>query len=469
MGAKPYKKLTLFGCAVTISALTACSNSKWQEVAPKTGDPIAEQQKAPSTPPLKHGDEVVVVTDRLPGRDRPDQPLEETEITLERGDKVKVTDPNPKGKEGFVEVVVVDTRAPHRPEKPILLPREYVAPEQPPKTQEQDQADRYFMIQNVATEKSRIYENCVEKKSDGTCVHRLVLESEMTAGEDTPQKDRRTLLGSFRITQWYKFYQDKQDLFPSFYAPGYPKLPDEGASVQTWLSKKYLPEGKGQMRGAFGWYTAHLGPNAEEQWTHGTFGWGDDGDKFILVTREPKYSHLRSAGCTRVENQAIAFAREVLAKGAKVIRIYAKEGYRDETLARYKTLPLLKWKWILTKEGINSPLAPTASAAKVSKKNPTDNDILDAGTFPLNHVPQAAEGNLYSVPQTELKGAFLVDEGRLVGYEHPKSLRVGGHADRKLPSLVLSNDTSYTLARKKSKTEVLKPSEGKAGPQPQQK
>ncbi|MES2963201.1 MAG: hypothetical protein V4760_04865, partial [Bdellovibrionota bacterium] len=342
MGRKPSEKLTLLSCIVTISALTACSNSKWQEVAPKTGDPIAEQQKAPTTPPLKQGQEVVVIPDRLPGRTDPNQPLGETPITLEGGDRLRVKDPNPKGKEGYVEVVVVDTRAPSKPTQPILVPREYVAPEAPPKTQEQDQADRYFMIQNVATEKSRIYENCVSKKSDGSCVHRLILESEMTAGEDTRTKERRTLLGSFRITQWYKFYQDKQDLFPSFYAPGFPKLPDEGASVQTWLSKKYLPEGKGQMRGAFGWYTAHLGPNADEQWTHGTFGWSEDGDKFIRVTREPKYDHLRSAGCTRIENQAIAFARDVMPKGSKVIRIYAKEGYRDEKLTQYD-FPVLKW------------------------------------------------------------------------------------------------------------------------------
>ncbi len=86
----------------------------------------------------------------------------------------------------------------------------------------------------------------------------------------------------------------------------------------------------------------------------------------------------------------------------------------------------------------------------------------------MNHTPVAVEGNLYKVPASELKGVFLVDEGRVVGYQHPKSLKVGGHADRKLPSLVLSSDTSYTLARKKSKTETLKPVAGNAGPQPQQ-
>lgn len=481
MGRKPYEKLTLFGCAVTISALTACSNSKWQEVAPKTGDPIAEQQKAPTTPPLKEGDEVVVVTDRLPGRDHPDQPLEETEVTLERGDKGRVTDPNPKGKEGYVEITVVDTQSPKKPTKPILVPRPYVSPEPTKPTAEQEQADRFFMVQNVATEKARIYETCGEKKAAGVCIHRLVLETDMVAGEDTPAT--RSILGSFRVSQWYKFYQDREDQYPSFYAPGYPELPEAGASFTTWFAKKYLPQGKGKARGGFGWYTAHLVPNAQEQWTHGTFGWGEDGGKFIDATRDPQLNakmNPRSEGCTRVENQAIAFAREILPKGAKVIKIYAKEGYRDEPLARYKSLPEFKWQWILTKEGINSPQAPRASASIVSKKNPSDNDILDEGTFTLNRTPHAVpftntgdpktsqNGNLYAVPAAEMKGVFLVDEGRVVDYQHPKSLKVGGHADRKLPSVVISTDTKYTLARKRSKTEALQGREREERPRLQQ-
>ncbi|MEK7355058.1 MAG: hypothetical protein AAB250_01315, partial [Bdellovibrionota bacterium] len=262
------------------------------------------------------------------------------------------------------------------------------------------------------------------------------------------------------------------DSYPSFYAPGFPQLPEEGASYAQWLSKKYLPQGKGVARGAFGWYTAHLEPNASEQWTHGTFGWGDDGDKFILATRDPKLNEAidpRSYGCTRVENRSIAFAREILAKGAKVIRIYAKEGYRDQSLARYKDQPERKWNWVLTKEGINSPAAPKASAAAVAKTQPSDNDVLDSGTFLLDQTPDAIpftnvgnarttqNGNLYRVLVDEMKGAFLVDEGTLVGYEHPKSFEVGGHADRKLPTLVLSTDMRFTLAKKKSKSETLKP------------
>jgi len=374
-------------------------------------------------------------------------------VLLERGTQGRVTDANPKGHPGYVEITVVDTRSPKKPEQPVLVPREYVTTENVQPTAEQEQADKYFMIQNIATEKARIYEACAEKDAKGACLPRLLLETDMVAGQNTPAT--RSILGSFRALQWYKFYQDRSDEYPSFYAPDYPKAPDRGASYMTWLSKDYLPEGKGKARGVFGWYTAHLTPNAEEQWTHGTFGWSEDGDKFIKATRSKELNAKmdpRSEGCSRLENQAIAFSREVLPKGAKIIKIYAKEALRDSKLTRYKDQPILKWEWILTKEGVNSPEAPRSAKSVVEKKNPTSNDILDKGTYSLARTPHAVAlkpgghprttqtGNLYSVPVSEMKGVFLVDEGRLVGYEHPKSLKVGGHADRQLPSIVLGEE-----------------------------
>lgn len=474
---------TVLGLGLTVfvsASFVACSNSKWQEVAAKTGDPIAEQQRTNTQPEdLRPGQTVYTNPDVLRGRTNPEQPPEDTPIVIERGTEVTVKDPTPQGPEGLIEVTI-NTKNPETPNTPdkeqtVYVPPEYISTEPVVPTNEQNSADRFFMVQNIATEKVRVYENCAEKKKDGSCVHRLVLETDMSAGEDTPDQSRRTILGSYRIVSWFKFYEDNLRLFPSWYHPSYPAVPAPGASLEEWMGKTILPSThpKASMRGSFGWYTAHIEPNASEQWTHGTFGWGSDGDKFIQLVRDPQTNIVmdpRSQGCTRVENRAIAFMREIMPRGSKLIKIYAKEAYRDPARRRYVGRNAAKWNYALTKTGVDveGPKSGVKHSAGVS-----EDQILERGEFVLDQMPDAVpfskegdgriveNGNLYSIPEESYKGVFVVDEGVLVDYSHPKELKVGGHTKNYMPSILLSKNKRFVLPSaathpgEKTKSEVL--------------
>ncbi|HVK62815.1 MAG TPA: L,D-transpeptidase [Bdellovibrionales bacterium] len=464
-------RLTVYGLMVTVIGLgsVACSNSRWHEVREKnknTGDEISEQRRS-KTPPkdLKKDQTVYPTTDRLRGRKSPTQhPADSNEI-LEKNEPVKVIDPVPQGEDQLIEVVRIDTRTPEAqaqepapPQKPVFIPAPYVSKEPTPDTVEEADANRYFMVQNIATEKVRVYRRCTAPEANGDCPHTLVLETDMSAGEDTPDKSRRTILGSFKITAWFKFYEDNQNLFPSWYRAYYPQIPGPGAELNDWLSTSLLPDHRGLTRGSFGWYTAHLGPDADAQWTHGTFGWGADGGKFIELIRDEKINAQmdpRSMGCTRVENQAIAWMREKLPVGTAVIKVYAREGYTDPDRRRYQDFELAKWDWILTKQGVNESGAASADRVRTERAGLNETDVLERGTYSPDQVPDAirvtgttegataSNGNLYNIPLKSFKGLFLVDEGKFSrdangnAYEHPKELRVGGHAEHKLPKIVL--------------------------------
>ncbi len=451
---------SLLATAVLMS-LTACGGSKWQEVkgAPNTGDVFAEKQFAPPASPVRTGDPGFISTEHLPVAQRPKQPIQDIPLSLERNDEIKVTNANPNRDDGTIDAVVVNSKVPGSIGKKVYPKKAYVAAQPVVPTNEENAADKYFVVQNIATEKLRVYANCAmlpAAKSD--CAHKLVFETDMAAGRDTPAG--RSLLGAYRITQWFKFYEDRDHSNPSFFAEGYPQLPKIGANLDSWLLKSRLPKGKGEIRGAFGWYTAHLGPNANDQWTHGTLGWGVDGVKFIDAAKDP--SNLgkfeRSSGCSRVENQAIALMRELLPVGTKVFKIYAKEGYADASRTRYLKAAPSKWTWILTKNGTMSTSeksgAKDVSAAK-------SGDILDRGSYSLDQMPDAVplvygskgineeNGNVYNVSPSLLKGTFLVDDGRVSGYEHPRGLGVGGQLDHKLPSMMISNRVSATAVKSK--------------------
>lgn len=432
MSNKTKLKLTVLSLTVTVLAngLTACGNSKWHEVARNTGDVMAERQTTTTQArDLRPGMPIYTNSDRLIGRETPDQNPEDSPIILDRNDELIVVDPTPRGQDNLITAIVVDTN------QEVLVPPQYVATAPVTPTNEQNAADRYFMIQNIATEKVRVYENCVSRDANNACVHKMILETDMTAGEDTPDQSRRSILGSYRISQWFKFYEDNAKLFPSWYAPNSPALPAVGSSIESWMSPSLLPSGSnGVMRGSFGWYTAHIQPNSSEQWTHGTFGWGADGGKFIADSKEAKMD-LRSQGCTRVENRAIAFMREIMPAGAKIIKIYAKEALNDSTLAAYKDQAPAKFDFILTKDGVRSTSA--RSSARLHSSASAEN-VLERGSYTLDQTPDAAAiTNIYQVPEAGLRGVFNVDEGRVKDYVHPTGLRVGGHADHRLPNLVI--------------------------------
>lgn len=329
---------------------------------------------------------------------------------------------------------------------------------------------KYIIIQNVATERMRIYERCTATPD---CAHRLVMETEMVVGRtEGPKQDRDqfiTWLGRYKVTEWKKFYQDAAEHYPSWYDPNSPALPKPGSSAQTWLSKKYVPnrDSGGELRGAFGWYAAMVGPNANSQWIHGTFGWGSDGDMAIKATRgfwANLFGNPRSHGCTRLENRAIALARHLASPGTEVLRVYAKEAYRDASRSAYANQKADKpWEFILTKEDVRKSGGSSADKQSVLARGVSSSLYLEQGTYSVDQFPtgvglskgaSAAQrrkgdsGNSYDISDDGFRGAFLVDEGRFVNYSHPSGLPVGGLPERALPAyMTTSGDFTFAESR----------------------
>ena len=466
---KTLKLLAAFAF-VAAGPLVACQRAEWREVkAINTGDPALEAQRGNLRPDTAQpGQTAYVAPDRLRGRLTPDQNPEDSPRLLERGDEVQIVDPTPVGEDRLVRIRIIEQKPDSEPfaqepastPSPIeqeiaYVPAEYLQTNPVTRTQNVIDADRYIVIQNIATEKLRVYEVAPLGQPN-----RLVLETDMIAGENNPSKTRRTAVGSYKILSWHKFYQDSDGLFPSWYDHQSPSLPLPGASLEDWTQKYFLPKNKsgqptGLVRGAFGWYTAKIGPNAYSQWTHGTLGWGADRDRFI---QQPKsqlaqfYSDPRSFGCTRVENQAIAYLQDLLPVGTKVIKIYAKESARSSVATEGAAT---SWEWILTKDGVRSLNPLTSNRAAQLLRDVKDEQILEKGFYKIDAKPNPVafkkeikgdrlsavivrpEANLYDLNESSFRGEFLVDEGRLVGYSHPKELRKGGYADHLLPRAIL--------------------------------
>jgi hypothetical protein len=339
---------------------------------------------------------------------------------------------------------------------------------------------KYFVVVNVATETLRLYERqCL----DNSCPHKLILESEVVVGEDvdhpkaSPGKGR-SILGSYRIVGWSKFYEDAHGHYPSWYKEGYPTVPSPDANWTAWFAKSVMPmdeQGKqeGTMRGAFGWYTAFVEPEPYGQWLHGTLGWGSDKDKYIKKVKTPIInivSNPRSSGCTRNNNEAIAFLRNILEIGAPVIKIYSKEEIFDKELKRYPNLTN-SWNYVLTKnkdhaiektqvlKNLNITDAELTSYLESVKaggqiildpKSPL-NQILESGTYQYDSHPDVItytpgekmgklarkigrKGNVYGVEENEMHGKFYVDTGLLEDYAHPgKILETSGFEDEITP------------------------------------
>lgn len=326
---------------------------------------------------------------------------------------------------------------------------------------------KYFVVQNIATERTRVYERCT---SSPGCGHRMIFETPILVGLPKDDESRanqyglRTQVGSFRISAWKKFYMDGGNKYAPWWAPDFPKLPRVGASLFDWYDKKILPKGsKYEARGAFGWYAAHLNPSPEGQWMHGTFGWGADKDKFIdkyIEDGSGAYQNM-SSGCTRLENRGIAYLRHLLPEGTEVYRVYAREAVRDQTLSRYesqKSRPV--WNWILTNEGVNSE-GPTSDAATVLSRNVPVENILEKGSYEIDQYPDGiglwggtsektrqrfVTGNVYGIKSEDFRGVFLVDEGQFVDYAHPDTDKVIVHSSRGIP-LDLKTSSTYTLAK----------------------
>lgn len=316
---------------------------------------------------------------------------------------------------------------------------------------------KYFIVQNIATEKTRIYEKCVSSTS---CANRLVFETNNVVGRHRKKTD----LGVQQILSWVKFYQDNDEYYPSFFDPNFPKLPDAGSGFLKWTKNKVMPNKKGEMRGAFGWYAALMTPSNSGQWSHGTVGWGADGDKFITRAHTSfitVFTDLRSHGCVRHENRAVAYMQWLVPEGTTLIKIYAKEDLADKTLSQYENQknPGL-FNWILTNEQVRrkNPFTSEASAVqkRIDKGIIKESDVLERGSYDVDQYPTVQEltsraaksgqsGNSYNLNEDEFHGVFMVDEGRVVDYSHPESLDIDGldsyksHTGKVVPDYMIKN------------------------------
>jgi len=327
---------------------------------------------------------------------------------------------------------------------------------------------KYFVIQNLATERLRVYEKSCDAKN--VCLNKMVMETEMAIGEDT--KETRSYVGSYRITDWWKFYQDHAAHYPSWYQDNYPMPPEAGSSFLKWFKSRYMPEvggkKKGDMRGAFGWYTAWVGPNHYSQWTHGTVGWGSDKDALIKATKQTFtniVANPRSSGCSRMNNEAIAYLREILPVGTPIIKVYAKEALLDGHRSNYPK-KTAHWNYILTKNNAYSTTNFSADKEKVESRNIPMNRRLEEGTFVMDTYPTMfnftdgddlgsyeaktnTTGNVYRVDESKMKGVLYVDAGLLEDYAHPQHEKIGkgGFRDEIAPDyMIMDKSIDKTLA-----------------------
>lgn len=378
----------------------------------------------------------------------------------------------------YVEVEILKTVNPMTKADKYYVVREFLS------TKEIDYKEftgKHFVVVNIATETLRIYERqCL----DNSCPSKMIMETEVVVGEDKnlPKEEKgkgRSVLGSYRVTGWAKFYQDAGGHYPAWYRDGYPGLPEVGSGFNKWFKNKFMPvdeKGKsvGAMRGAFGWYAAFVAPNAYGQWTHGTIGWGEDKDEYIKKTKKfvtNVISDPRSSGCTRNNNEAIAFIRQLVETGTPIIKVYAKEALLDPSLSSYNGAKKT-WQYILTKKagqksdraevlaslGVSGAEADMYFAAKrngnemiVDPKSPL-NQILEVGSYELDSVPTAIaytpgekmgkikasvgrKGNVYGIDTKDMStGTYYVDAGILAGYSHPKvKLDTSGFEDEVTP------------------------------------
>lgn len=288
----------------------------------------------------------------------------------------------------------------------------------------------YFMIQNIATKRLRVYEIVCR---DGSCPHKMVLETEVIIGDDTTRN--RSVLGAFHITNWVKFYQDNKRTYPSWYHFGLesPLPPPPGSSRETWSDRQYLHNDiEDGVRGAFGWYAALVGPNHDHQWIHGTIGWGEDKKRFIIDGG--------SHGCTRTDNETISYLRHILPTGTPIIKIYAKEAYLDETLTEYQDeSETASWEYALIKKGLQSRELKehVVDRQQVYDLGYQNEDILEMGTYTIDKFPNVGEDddNAYRIDESDFSGVFYVDAGQIHDYQHPSSLVVMGE-EKGLPDFI---------------------------------
>lgn len=398
---------------------------------------------------------------------------------LDTNDEVLTVEENPGQypEEKFVSIKILSTQNEILPSDTFFVSKDFLSEKI---IDFKEFKGKYFIVINVASEMLRLYErSCL----NDICQNTMLMETEVVVGEDTnnspsgPGKGR-SVLGSFRVTGWTKFYEDSEGHYPAWYKENYPELPKPQIhDPRIWLNQRYMPlnsSGKlsGVMRGAFGWYTAFLGPNHFNQWLHGTIGWGADKDFYIKDTKKlfPNiFFDPRSSGCTRNNNEAIAYLRHLVTTGTPVMKVYAIEKIYDPLLRRYP-LHSSQWNYVLTKTkskeadrnevlkylGITDVELDTywkitrTTDITLDPKDPLL-QIMEVGTFqidthpdPIRYTPGermgrfgrklGQNGNVYGIHSKDMHGVYYVDTGELENYQHPpKVMQIGGFPDELIP------------------------------------
>lgn len=410
---------------------------------------------------LKVGSTAYVTTDKLNLRSQASLGADVVVGALGRNDQVQIVSLLDASTPLVKIKIIKSAQADNSLATELFVSGEYLSTSAAAATVVSSSGSRLFVVQNVATERMRVYERCTSAPG---CANRLIMETEMVVGRDTKKDNFLTWLGRYKITEWVKFYQDAAEHYPSWYDPSYPALPKPGSSSKSWMSGKVMPTKEGSMRGAFGWYAATLAPNANYQWIHGTIGWGADGTKHIEMTRNTLLNLIanpRSSGCTRLENRAVAYARDILPVGTEIIRVYAREAFRDASRARYAAQAQPKaWEFILTKEGVRQKGAATSAKNSVLARGVSADMILEQGSYAVDQFPNAVpfkedagwksrikgkSGNTYNVADDAFRGYFLVDDGTFVSYAHPAGLDVGGFEGPAIPA-ALQTGGDFTVA-----------------------
>lgn len=477
---------TLVLPSLLIGLLTSCGHNN--EPVNHTGSEVYKAQvgSLSTREEVQVGEVYSISTEALFVRSE-DRGGEETKLgLLRKNDKVEILDNSYNFNGDFVEIKIIETNSVIKdsPTGKYFVSFKYIDDEDTPSV------FKYFVIQNIATERLRVYERDLKNNN-----HKMILETEVVVGDKDKGKSN---LGIYEIASWHKFYRDNARNYPSWYDPRLPTM-EKGSGATDWFKKKYMPYG-GSMRGAFGWYTAKIKPNAGYQWTHGTIGYGKESHEFIDRTKNfwvNVISDPRSSGCTRTNNEAIAYLRHILPVGTPIIKIYAKERYYDASLSdapeTYK-----KWDYILTKYGVRSYQGgDTSDAESVMSKNVPNSDILDRGTFLIDDKPSAfslyaykdpkacrdyiknfkeeykrkgkplprtrsgalklpspsrrdggadicntvknSKANVYKLKTDNLKGYYFVDKGIVTpNYAHPsRDLVVSGHMGETVPGYML--------------------------------
>lgn len=464
------KKSLIASSLVLVGLITACGdgNIKDPESFYNTGSPLFENQVSHlSVEDIKVGNDYYVTASAL--RVRSSAEINSNNILgeLKRNEKIRVVS-EPEGMFVKIEIMNSDSDIEESPTGSYYTAYKYLSDTlSKGRSYSEHKLSEYFMIQNLATEKLRVYKRGCES---GDCAHKMIFETDIAVGED--KSATRTVLGHFHIKTWHKFYQDGAGRYPSWYDPNYPRIPRKGSSASDWTKSKVLPYKAASVRGAFGWYTAKVGPDASYQWTHGTIGWGSDKKEFIEATRgfwANLFLDPRSHGCTRTDNESIAYIRQLLPVGSTLIKVYAREAIGDTNYTRYSGPKTVSWDYILTKNGVRvdgqKADRDEVLAAGTSSNRYIEEGTLKADVFPTPKVFLAGSsgaesgknGNYYALKHGDMTGVFLIDEGRLVKYKHPqRKLRIGGYKTVLFPEGIMADANSYfTLPKCKKKYRPL--------------